>query len=374
MSSSNARAFLIKGCEDMRVHPSQLIPGCLIISDVQGKTNRPIVPKKTVVESIHIEVLKKFLVQEVEVGSKLMDGKAFVPEEIIQDEKEKLVQEKAPFVDQYLDAVQEYKKMFKSWQSGSPVDIAKVRSCAVPLIKMITDSSEHVFSLHHYSTKDDYFYHHSVAVSLISAFLAKKMNFDNGEVIQVGLAGFLADCGMAKIDPKILEKEGSLTYDQFREVKKHPTYSLRMIEKIAALKDSVKLGVLQHHERLDGSGYPMGLEASKLHRFGRIISVSDMYHAMTSDRVYRAKQSPFKVIEEILQDQFGKFEHKIVKTFVDHMTNFSNGTKVRLSNNQRGEIVFIESEMPTRPMVRLENSDEIIPLKNFKNLFIEETL
>ncbi|WP_345241502.1 HD-GYP domain-containing protein [Pontibacillus salipaludis] len=361
----------------MRVHPGQLTPGCIVMSDVMGKTNSPIVPKNTVVKPIHITILHKFLIEEVEVGQKLSNGNPFLPQKVQEEpEKHVTVQEMivTDFKDQYLYAVQSYKNLFHQWQSGFGIDISAVRRVIVPLIEQVSDHKNEVYSLHHYTSKDDYFYHHAVAVALLSALLAEQLQYSKGEQIQVGIAGFLSDCGMSKIDEKITSKKGPLTSYEYNEVKKHPTYSYRLVEKVPALKNEVRLGVLQHHERLDGSGYPLGVSSGKLHTFGKIIAVADLYHAMTSERVYRSKQSPFKVLEELLQQQFGKFDPTIIQTLVQSMTSLSSGMKVRLSNNQMAEIVFIESKHPTRPMIRLHHSDEIIHLKYYRDLYIEEII
>ncbi|KGP92695.1 phosphohydrolase [Pontibacillus chungwhensis BH030062] len=361
----------------MRVHPGQLIPGCIVMSNVMGKTNSPIVSKNTVVKPIHITILHKFLIEEVEVGQKLSNGSPFLPKKVQEEpEGDVTVQEleRTDFRDQYLYAVQSYKKMFQQWQAGLGIDISAVRRVIVPLIEQVSQHKNEVYSLHHYTSKHDYFYHHGVAVALLSALIAEQLQYSKGEQIQVGIAGFLSDCGMSKIDEKITLKKGPLTSYEYNEIKKHPTYSYRLVEKVPALKNEVRLGVLQHHERLDGSGYPLGISSNKLHKFGKIIAVADLYHAMTSERVYRSKQSPFKVLEELLQQQFGKFDPTVIQKLVQSMTSLSSGMKVRLSNNQIAEIVFIESKHPTRPMVRLHHSDEIIHLKYHRDLYIEEII
>ena len=94
--------------------------------------------------------------------------------------------------------------------------------------------------------------------------------------------------------------------------------------------------------------YSLGLTGDKIHKYARIIAISDMYHAMTSERLYKEKQSPFKVIEEIEQDQFSKLDPEIVRSFIRNLANFSIGTKVRLSNKKNAEIVFIDPEINRR--------------------------
>ena len=86
----------------------------------------------------------------------------------------------------------------------------------------------------------------------------------------------------------------------------------------------MKVAILEHHERINGSGYLLRKKGDAIHIFSKIIAVADVYHAMTSERIYRKKQSPFKVMEMIMHDDFGKFDLTIVKTLLAGLTNFLN--------------------------------------------------
>lgn len=363
----------------MRVSKGQLVPGCVLLRDVKGKTNRPIIPQNTVLTEEHIRVLHNFLVDQVDVSERLSDGQLFRPNPV---KEEKIEESKSQptdnvtsltFKDHYISVVEEYKKLFDSWKNNTPIDSLAVRNLILPLIDRMDDIGSAVYTLHQYVDKKDYFYHHSVAISILSAYLGKKMGYQKGEWFQIGLAGLLSDAGMARLDSFAFKKEGSLTNDELAEIRKHPTYSYRMIEQIASIPYTVKLAVLQHHERIDGSGYPLGLSKEKIHSYARIIAVCDIYHAMTSERLYRKKQSPFKVIEELQKEQFSKLDPRVVQIFVKAIANFSMGTKVLLSNDQIGEIIFIEPHNPTRPIVKLDNGD-ITTLRNQPDLHIIEIL
>lgn len=360
----------------MRIRTNQLKEGCILASDVVSLTNIPIVPKDTIITHRNLDIIKVFMIKEVNVEPILVNGEPFKPSEVIKEEAEvkKVNEEMKGLSTIYLKAVQDYKRLFKGWQSGVAIDMPSVRAVLVPVIEGALETPREIFRLHHYSTKEDYLYHHSVTLAALSAVLGKSLNFPKGDCIQIGIAGAMCDCGMAKIDTKILDKKESLHRQEYDEVKKHPEYSYLMLKQVKILKDEVRKAVYQHHERIDGSGYPNGLTADYIHPYARIIAVSDVYHAMTSERNYRSKQSPFKVLESILQDQFGKFDHKVVDALTKVMTNFSSGTMVRLSNNEVGEIVFIEQNSPTRPMIKLESNGEIIQLVNHRQLFIEEIL
>ncbi|MGP4107792.1 HD-GYP domain-containing protein [Virgibacillus sp. L01] len=363
----------------MRVEPPQLVPGCVLLKNVTGKSNKPIIPQHTVLTEEHINLLEKFLVETVDVSAKLADGEAFKPkfvhkEEVKQKEEPSKEQNAELFEDHYRNAVSNYKKLFIKWQNNVAIDMPEVRNILIPLFERMDDISMAVYTLHHYADKKDYIFHHSIAVGILSAYLAKKMGFEKGEWLQVGLAGSLSDCGMARLDNTIVTKTGSLNFSDYQEIKKHPTYSYRFIEKIPTITKEVKLAVLQHHERMDSSGYPIGLSKENIHVYSRIIAVCDIYHAMTCERLYKEKQSPFNVIEKLQHDQFSKLDHQVVQIFIKSLANFSIGTKVILSTNQSGEIVFVEDRYPTRPMVRMDESNEIVALKNESTLFISEII
>jgi HD-GYP domain-containing protein (c-di-GMP phosphodiesterase class II) len=359
----------------MKVHINQLREGCILSVDVTSLTNKPIIPKKTVLDKDKIKVLHAFLIKEVQIEPTLVNGNPFRPHEVIKEQDEQIdLDLTVPFSSHYLKAVQEFKKVFQSWQAGIQVDIVKIRTFFIPLLERAIKTPSEIFMLHHYSIKEDYLYHHSVAVGLLAGHLGNKLNYEKGQWFQIALAGLLSDCGMAKVDSRILNKQTALLPEEYNEIRQHPTHGYKMLLNLPVIREGVKLGVFQHHERIDGSGYPLGLNGEKIHPFGKIIAVADVYHAMTSERAYRSKQSPFKVLELIIQDSFGQFDIPVIQALTSGIANFSIGTRVRLSDRQIGEIVFVESKSPTRPMVKLEGNGEFIQLSQRRDLFIDEIL
>lgn len=362
----------------MKVEPNQLEIGCILSEDVQSATNQVLLRKNTILTAEYVKILEVFLIDYVEVEATQVNGKPFIPKEVIkpkQEMKSKL-EKKAdqPFVELYLQAVHTYKKLFKGWQAGTKVDILSIREIILPLLEKLDQQPEEIISLHHYATKKDYIFHHAVTLGVLSAYMGRKSNYNKAEEIQLGIAGMMADSGMAKMSNSILEKTTTLTSFEFEEIKNHPIASYKMIKGIPGVTDGVLMAVLQHHERENGSGYPMSLNSSKIHKFSRIIAVIDIFHAMTSERYYKLKQSPYKVVELIIKDHFGKFDIKVVQLLCSLVSNVSIGKKVRLNNNDIGEVVFIEPQSPTRPMIKIQQSNEFIKLVNRSDLYIEEVL
>ncbi|WP_174734640.1 HD domain-containing phosphohydrolase [Mesobacillus harenae] len=361
----------------MHIHVNQLQEGCILSRDVISSTNRPIMLKKTILSQSLIEVLKAFLIDEVYVEKTLVNGDSFTPAinlniKASHNDPEEL--EALTFTDLFLRQTQKYKREFLTWQSGLPIDIYKVRNILLPLIEQADNRASEIFSMHHFSTKEDYIYQHSLAMGIISATLARKLNYNTGDIIQIGLAGCLADCGMAKINNRILNKTTTLTIEEYEEVKNHSSISYQMIKNISLLRDGTKLAIIQHHERLDGSGYPFGERGSRIHPFAKVIAIADVFHAMTSERIYKPKLSAFKVIEMINEQHFGEFDIRTLKVLDAAIMNFSNGSKIRLSNGHEAEILFIEEKSPTRPLIKLLENGEIIHLEQNRQLYIDEVL
>src|SRR5690554_1330684 len=162
------------------------------------------------------------------------------------------------------------------------------------------------------------------------------MKLSRGEIIQLGIAGLLADVGMARLPFKVFEKKGPISVQEYEEVKKHPITGYRLLENITGFSKGVLIGVLQHHEREDGTGYPMKIRGDKIHLFSKIIAICDIYHAMTCERPYRTKQSPYVVIESLHKNYFGKIDHIILNYFMKTMLDISIGKKVYLNNKESG--------------------------------------
>ncbi|WP_428910293.1 HD-GYP domain-containing protein [Niallia sp. Krafla_26] len=361
----------------MRIKTTELREGSILSEDIYSKTSRPILKKNTVLTNELIEVIKLFLLPTVEVNPTLITGAPI--QSTMEKGRNHLNEfpqefETKEFTTLFLEATKEFKRHFQLWQSGLPINITKLRSILLPLLEETFDRPSEIFYLHHLSTKGEYLYQHSLAVGLLCGFMAKQLKYSQGDTLQAALAGLLADCGMSKVRPGILQKRAALTAQEFKEIKNHTKYSYLLVQNITSLTEGAKVAIFQHHERLDGSGYPMGLAGNKIHDVAKIIAVADTYHAMTSQRTYRKKQSPFKVLELMRQDQFGKFDVQALGALCSGIINFSKGSQIKLSNGQLGEVLFISDKTPTRPLIKLYETDEIINLENYRELYIDEII
>ena len=357
------------------------MPGTIVSEDIFVNTKIPIIRKDVMITAEHIRVLHEFGVKEVKVASKekavhkkTIDPikSAEIPEEV-QLEKENIF-EQENIIEQYNEAVLSFKKEYIGWQAGIRPDIPKLRAFIIPLLEVFGNKSKMLTSLTDYSNPEDYQYHHSIAVGLLASSISKEMGFPVGQTLQIGLAGVLADCGMSKIDPLIMKKAGFLTKSEFSEVKKHTIYSYQMLQDTPFLRQEMKIAIFQHHERIDGSGYPRENKFEEISTASQIIAVADVFHAMTSERIFCEKKSLFEVIELIMVDEFGKFDINVVHALQKLVGNLSIGTNVQLTNGRKGEVIFVHRDTKLRPMVKMNEDDSILNLATSRHLAIDRIL
>lgn len=361
------------------VKTNDLRPGIIICEDVYANTNYPILLKNTEISFEHLEILNAFNIRKVKVKEVVVakTGEAEISEGGTVNASELLASIRIQKIDidlNYTKAVEDFKKEFQGWYAGTRPDVAKIRSLAIPVIEIFMERKNSLSSLNELSVMKDYTYHHSIAVGILAASICKKMGYPNGQALQLGLAGVLADCGMAKVERAIIDKSAFLTKDEFKEIKKHPVYSYQLIKDTPLLRPEMKQAILQHHERLDGSGYPRGDGMNEISLYSQILAVADVFHAMTSERVYRAKESPYKVIELIKEEEFGKFDLKVVQALDDLVADISIGTIVQLTNGDVGEVMFVHRDARLRPMVKRNTDGVITDLTTNRHIAIDRVL
>jgi HD-GYP domain-containing protein (c-di-GMP phosphodiesterase class II) len=358
----------------LKVHRGDIQLGCIVSEDIMGMAASPIIPKNTVLEKEHLNILQAFHIDEIYIEKTKVDGNPFrspLSSDKSSDQSDADIQEPIGFVDLYLTTVKEFKKEFMNWQSGTAVNVARVREFILPVIQVMEQNHTYVYSLPQYSTKKEYLYHHAVSVSIICALIGKKLGLHSGQVNQLALAGALADCGMAKVSPHILSKEQPLTESEFKEVKLHTANGYKMVKDTPLLKTETKLAIFQHHERFDGTGYPASEKSDRIHLYSQIVGIADVFHAMTSERVYRRKQPIFKVLDMISKDLFGKFDIKVVEGILQLLGDLRTGTPVKLSTGEYGEVMYTKPNAFISPIVKLK-TEELIDLSQKKDIYISE--
>ncbi len=351
------------------VNISQVRVGDRLSSDLLTERSNILFARGTTISQRELDIMYAFLINKVDIVSQ--DGEAKQQEVESEINLANVSDSQLSLYKAYDELLVLLKRVFRLAQSGGELPVLDIRNQVELLLRHIDTYNLLFFKPAKYFTRD-YIYHHSVLVGMTSYVLAKWQGYQQKDLIPIMLAGVMHDIGNAKLDQQLLSKTGPLTADEFNEVRSHTIYGYEILKKVAAFNEGTKLVALQHHEREDGSGYPIGMSGDKLHPYSKIIAIADIYHAMSMNRVYRDAVSPYLVLEELLQYSFGKLDPVIVRNFVDKVTQFHVGRLVKLSDNRIGEIVFTQREHPTRPWVNVNGT--IINLTTQRNLYILDVI
>lgn len=219
---------------------------------------------------------------------------------------------------------------------------------------------------------EDAIYRHSVNVTALSAVLGKWLGFSESDINLLSYAAILHDFGKTKISSKILDKVTPLTEEDWRKIKSHPSLVYKYLKAVPSLDTSILYGVLMHHERLDGSGYPLGIKEDRIHPFAKIIAIADTFDAINSNRIYRKSQGPFEALETLQKESLGKLDYVYGKVFIEHVINFLMGESVLLNTNKICTVIGVDANDISRPL--LFDGTDFIDLKQRKDIYIKKLI
>lgn len=256
---------------------------------------------------------------------------------------------------EYQKTINNFKDVFLNVRVGKKLIVDELDESVNSLVDEILKSNNVLGRLRQIEVNDEYTYRHSINVSLISTMIGKWMGFSTNELNDIAMAGLLHDIGKSQVPNDILNKPGKLTKEEFEIMKSHTNHGYEILKRTSDLSEDIVLGALEHHERLDGKGYPLGLSSKKIHMYGRIIAIADVYDAMTSKRVYKNKVCPFKVAELIYEESFGQLDPIIANLFLKNIFQFYVGNIVKLNDGQIGTVLLFNKFNPTRPLVKTSN-------------------
>jgi len=232
-------------------------------------------------------------------------------------------------------------------------DMTAVKDLISNILGEILNNKQILFNLTDIKTNDDYTFLHSVNVAVISLVIGKLLNYDKEKMINLGTGALLHDIGKAFIPPEILNKPEKLTDEEFDIMKQHTTLGYEAVKNNSEINSTSRIIILTHHEKVDGSGYPLKLKGDDLHEFAKIIAIADVFDALTSDRVYHPKWPIYQVIEYLTSLAGTQFDVNLIKVFTHNIAVFPNGTLVKLSTGETGIIIDQNKNFPNRPLVKV---------------------
>ena len=199
-------------------------------------------------------------------------------------------------------------------------------------------------------TSDEYTFKHSVDVATIAMIVAKQQGLSSKEIHEIGVTGLLHDIGKTRIPLSVLNKPGKLNDEEFAIMRQHSTYSYQMIKDKPEFTPGICLGVLQHHEKINGKGYPLGVTEEKICPYARILAVADIYDALVTERPYKKAYSQRDAIEMIMSMTM-ELDITAMKSFMESMILYPVDSIVELSNGEKARVVKNIPHYILRPTV-----------------------
>lgn len=261
------------------------------------------------------------------------------------------------------------------------IDVSEVEEAVDRILDEVVEKKEIAFSLYALKSYDDYTFVHSVNVAMLTALFGMDFNYSRGELRTLVKGAIIHDLGKLKISSSIINKPGPLTPEEFEEIKRHPVYGAEIALSSGEADESVLTIVLQHHEWFSGRGYPRGLSGEKISLMARIVSVIDVFDALTTDRAYKPKMLSYEAVSKMLQEGTVHFDPKVLSKFITRFGIYPVGSLVRLSDGRIGVVSSANPLSPIRPVIKVlydefgEEESEPYELDLFNsNVFIAEVL
>ncbi len=257
------------------------------------------------------------------------------------------------------DAVEAAKQLF-----AADANIREVSETAVSISNdlannIILAGSDARLCIQDLRVTDEYTYQHSVDVGVLAAQLAKSLGMPPNWISVAAQAGVLHDIGKRRVPPEILNKPGKLTDEEFQIMKLHPVFGEEDLHLIKGVAEAAKAGAYEHHEKMDGTGYPRGLKGAGISRIAQILAIADVYDALTSKRVYKPGMSSARAVN-IMMGMLGGFNKEYFVEFLKSLILYPTGSRV-LGTDGRSYVVYKQNpQSPMHPFLLDEQSGNII--------------
>lgn len=340
------------------------LTGKMLKYDVTTSYGLVLAPSLTVLTAEHLDLFRQHRIDFMDIIT--TNPPEQLEQELVvtgsQDSSELLVQKASQFA----------KQLFEQMESENKIPLFEIRNQLIPIVQQAAEHPDLFELLEAVKAKDEYTHQHNVGVGILSTLIGKWLKLPDKEIALLALAATLHDVGKIKISQDILQKPGKLTKEEFNTMKQHTIRGYNMLRETVGVNYRVSLVALQHHERADGSGYPMGLKDSQIDRFSRIVAVADVFHAMSSNRPYQDMMPFYEVVRQMRAGLFGELDPHIVSVLLKNMIRSLVGRKVKLTDGRWAEVVYINPTDDTNPLVKVD--EVFVDLSRERHIHIKEVV
>ena len=355
---------------------SKLVPGLVLAENIiHDKTGAVLIPAKTMIDNHYLKHLKTFSTS----GECVVYDPKYINQNLL-DTIEDCAKIKIKNIPQsinkqsktiYLETFETMSKFIKKDKSMDDAAVKEIMGAAANISDEIIRDPYVLPQIAVLKAIDNYTFSHSLNVAIYATTLARFLDYKTGVLKEICLAGLMHDIGKLDIPKQIVDKPGLLTQEEFAIMKKHAWYSAERLKNIRSISGNIIAAVSQHHEKVNGTGYNLGLRDTQIHDWASILAIADVYDALTTVRAYRMALLPHEGAEIVMASAIGHLDFDKVKVFVGEMPFYPVGTRVALSTGKTGCVISRLSKSPLRPVIQTdENSAQVVDLSHDLTTFI----
>lgn len=371
-----ARHSAQMGTNMRRLSTMQLLPGMIAARDVVGFDGEQLLAQGTKLTDKLITKLEMYGVLTVFIEDSIPLPP---PSELVAAPREPSYSQRIRLTPAFQEFKREYTLNLDSFRSvinavveknvkldidallKQSLDIAALGQGQVGILAMLQNMREY----------DDSTYTHCINVALLCNVFAGWLHFDKPQIELATSCGLLHDLGKLLVPHNILTKPSNLTENEYEKIQQHPIDGYQLL-KAQGVNIHIQNAALMHHERIDGSGYPLHYRGSQIDKYARIVAIADVYDAMTATRVYRGPMCPFRVIEIFESEGFQKYDVEFLLVILQNIVNTYIQNRCRLSDGREGDIIYINKDKLSRPVVQC--GTQYVNLAEYPDLTVEALL
>ena len=347
-------------------------PGMILEQTIADRADRVLIARGTQLDEYLIESMRKMGITGVYIRTGVIEDKDSEEQPVITAQVQQKIDKRQVKDRAKVHLSESVKKrvaegiqyLYQDTESSNFMDVT--RSITNDLVKAIDDNDAIAVDISALKVSDEYTFKHSVDVATMAMIVSRQYGFNDEQVQQIGVSGLLHDIGKSKIPTEVLNKAQKLTDEEFALIKKHSLLGYEILKDKPELSNAVKMGVLQHHEKINGSGYPMGVTEEQIHIFAKIIAVTDIYDALVTERPYKKAFTPRNAVEMIMA-MTGELDLQVMQSFLESVILYPVGTNVDLSNGEKARVVANNPKFVLRPIVVGLNSGRVYELSTDLN-------
>ena len=243
------------------------------------------------------------------------------------------------------------KNIFNDVRMGKAIELNDVKTQVNGIVECVFRNRDALLCLANLKDYDNYTFVHSVNICILSVSFARHLNLPKTHLEHIGLGALLHDLGKTQIPESILNKPGKYTPEEYNIMKGHVGLGVEILRKHDNIPAEAMMVVLQHHERYNGCGYPQKLYGDKIDLIGQIAGISDVYDAITYDRVYHKALSCHSAVKRLYEWNDTLFNRSLIEKFIQCIGIYPVGSFVELNTGHRGLVISVNHQILLRPKV-----------------------